>query len=115
MIDDAFGAERIYFTSVHAYTNDDLQMYQQLICAARSQSEHHSNRNGLQNSEKLFPKLENKISGLVLKFQCPTVHCRYDSTEKVSVTAINEVIRTEHPLDILVWFLFGRSDCFERR
>ena len=80
---------------------NDLQMYQQLIYVARAaaNSEHHSNRNGLYGKllEKLFPKLENKISGLALKVPVPNgslVDMTIFTEKEVSVTAINEVIRT---------------------
>ena len=77
MIDDAFGAERIYFTSVHAYTNDqrlaDVPATDLRRSRVTSLNIIPTETGSAKLLEKLFPKLENKISGLA-QVRCPTVH-----------------------------------------
>ena len=101
MIDDAFGTERIYFTSVHAYTNDqrlaDVPATDLRRSRAASLNIIPTETGSAKLLEKLFPKLENKISGLALKVPVPNgslVDMTIFTEKEVSVTAINEVIRT---------------------
>jgi len=101
MIDDAFGAERIYFTSVHAYTNDqrlaDVPANDLRRSRAASLNIIPTETGSAKLLEKLFPKLEDKISGLALKVPVPNgslVDMTIFTEREVSATAVNEVIRT---------------------
>ena len=79
MIDDAFGAERIYFTTAYMRTptTSDLQMFQQLdLRRSRAASLNiiPTETGSAKLLEKLFPKLKTRLRVCLLKFRCPTVH-----------------------------------------
>ncbi len=101
LLSEAFGIERMYFTSVHAYTNDqrlaDVPANDLRRSRAASLNIIPTETGSAKLLENLFPRLEDRISGLALKVPVPNgslVDMTFFTEREVSVTAVNEVVRT---------------------
>ena len=101
ILDDTFGIERFFFTSIHAYTNDQRLADVPAAELRRSRAAHENiipaeTRSG-EVLEQLFPHLKGKISGLAVNVPVPNgslVDMVSFTKKPVSVTAVNEVVRT---------------------
>ena len=100
-IHDAFGIERLFITSVHAYTNDqrlaDVPSSDLRTSRAAGENIIPTQTGTARVLENLFPELSDKISALVLKVPVPNgslVDMVSFTQKPVTKTAINEVVRT---------------------
>jgi glyceraldehyde 3-phosphate dehydrogenase len=101
ILDNAFGIERMFFSTVHAYTNDqrlaDVPAEDLRRSRAASENIIPTETNAGKLLEKLLPHLEGKISGLALNVPVPNgsvVDMTCFTKKPVTVTAVNEVVRT---------------------
>ncbi len=101
ILDRAFDLERVYFTTVHAYTNDqrlaDVPAADLRRSRAATENIIPTDTNAAQVLMHLLPHLEGKIQGLALKVPVPNgslVDMTMFTKKPVTVTAINEVVRT---------------------
>ena len=100
-IHTAFGIERLFLTSVHAYTNDqrlaDVPSSDLRTSRAAGENIIPAQTGTAQVLEDLFPELNGKISALALKVPVPNgslVDMVTFTQKPVTKTAINEVVRT---------------------
>ena len=101
ILDEAFGIERFFFTSIHAYTNEQRLADVPAKELRRSRAAHENiipteTRSSLV-FEELFPHLTGKISGIALNVPVSNgslVDMVTFTRKPVTVTAVNEVIRT---------------------
>lgn len=101
LIHEAFGIERMFFTTVHAYTNDQrlADVPADDLRRSRAASENIIPTDTLASHllERLIPDLQGKITGLALKVPVPNgslVDMTMFTREQVSRIAVNEVVRT---------------------
>ncbi|MEZ4273044.1 MAG: glyceraldehyde 3-phosphate dehydrogenase NAD-binding domain-containing protein, partial [Myxococcota bacterium] len=101
LIHSAFGIERLFFTTVHAYTSDqrlaDVPADDLRRSRAASQNIIPTETNAGALLERLLPPLKNKISGLALKVPVPNgslVDMTVFTDKPLTQVAINEVVRT---------------------
>jgi len=101
LLDKAFGIERMYYTTIHAYSNDqrlaDVPAEDLRRSRAAGENIIPLDTNSGKILEQLFPHLEGKISALALKVPVPNgslVDMTMFMKNKVDKTAINEVMRT---------------------
>jgi len=101
ILDEAFGIERLFFTSIHAYTNDQRLADVPAKELRRSRAAHENiiptETRSTKVFEELFPHLENKISGIALNVPVSNgslVDMVTFTRKPVSVNAVNEVVRT---------------------
>lgn len=101
ILDEAFGAERLFFTTVHAYTNDQrlADVPSDDLRRGRAASENivPTDTNAGRVIEHLLPRLKGKVSALALKVPVPNgslVDMTMFTQKPVTVTAVNEVLRT---------------------
>jgi glyceraldehyde 3-phosphate dehydrogenase len=101
LIDDAFGIDRMFFTTVHAYTNDqrlaDVPAADLRRSRAAAENIIPTDTNAPRVLEQLLPHLEGKITGLALKVPVPNgslVDMTMFTKKPVTKTAVNEVVRT---------------------
>ena len=101
ILDDAFGIERFFFTSIHAYTNDQRLAAVPAKALRRSRAAHANiiptqTRSG-NVFEELFPHLNAKISGIAVNVPVSNgslVDMVTYTKKPITVSAVNEVIRT---------------------
>ncbi len=100
-LDKAFGIERIFYTTVHAYTNDQRLADVPADDLRRSRGAADNIVPTETGTEKMFaqllPHLEGKISGMALKVPVPNgslVDMVTYTQKEVTVDAVNEVMRT---------------------
>lgn len=101
LIDEAFEVERMFFNSVHAYTNDQrlADVPTDDLRRGRGAPENiiPTDTNAGHVLEHLLPNLTGKISGMALNVPVPNgslVDMTMFTRKPVSRTAINEVVRT---------------------
>ena len=101
LIHGAFGVEQMYFTTVHAYTNDqrlaDVPASDLRRGRAASENIIPTDTNSARLLEKLLPELEGRIAGLALKVPVPNgslVDMTMFTNKEVTADSINEVVRT---------------------
>jgi glyceraldehyde 3-phosphate dehydrogenase len=101
LVDDAFGLERVFFTTVHAYTNDqrlaDVPAEDLRRSRAATENIIPSNTNSARLLEQLLPHLAGRITGLALKVPVPNgslVDMTLFTRRPITKTAVNEVVRT---------------------
>lgn len=101
LLDEAFGIERLYFTTIHAYTNDQClaDVPTEGLRRGRAASENiiPTDTNASRLLMQLLPQLEGKVDGLALKVPVPNgslVDMTMFMRKPATVTAVNEVIRT---------------------
>ncbi len=101
IIQEAFGIERVFFTTVHAYTNDQrlADVPAEDLRRSRAASENIIPTETLASRllEQLIPELDGKITGLALKVPVPNgslVDMTTFTKAAVTKEAVNEVIRT---------------------
>jgi glyceraldehyde 3-phosphate dehydrogenase len=101
ILDGAFGLERIFFTTIHAYTNDqrlaDVPADDLRRSRAASENIIPTDTNAAQVIMELLPQLEGRIQGMALKVPVPNgslVDMVCFTRKPVSTVAVNEVIRT---------------------
>jgi glyceraldehyde 3-phosphate dehydrogenase len=101
LIDEAFGVERLFFTTVHAYTNDQrlADVPSDDLRRGRAASENivPTDTNASSVLEELIPSLHGRISALALKVPVPDgslVDMTCFTREPVTKNAVNEVVRT---------------------
>jgi len=101
LLDDAFGIERMFFTAVHAYTNDqrlaDVPADDLRLGRAASENIIPTQTNASKLLVRLFPQLAGKIDGIALKVPVPNgslVDMSVFTRKPITVTAVNEVVRT---------------------
>ena len=101
MIDDAFGIERMFFTTVHAYTNDqrlaDVPAGDLRRSRAASENIIPTDTNAARVLEQMMPHLQGKITGLALNVPVSNgslVDMTMFTRAPVSKASVNEVVRT---------------------
>jgi glyceraldehyde 3-phosphate dehydrogenase len=101
ILERAFGLERVYFTTIHAYTNDqrlaDVPAADLRRSRAATENIIPTDTNAGQVMMGLLPQLQGKLAGMALKVPVPngSVVDMVSYTKKpVTRTAVNEVIRT---------------------
>jgi glyceraldehyde 3-phosphate dehydrogenase len=101
IIDEAFGIERLFLTSIHAYTNDqrlaDVPSSDLRTSRAAGENIIPTETGTADVLEDLFPTLADKISAMALKVPVPNgslVDMVTFTNQPVTKTAINEVVRT---------------------
>jgi glyceraldehyde 3-phosphate dehydrogenase len=101
IIDDAFGIERMFFTTVHAYTNDqrlaDVPAGDLRRSRAASENIIPTDTNAARVLEQMMPHLEGKITGLALNVPVPNgslVDMTMFTRAAITKAAVNEVVRT---------------------
>jgi len=101
LIDGAFGIERMFFTTVHAYTNDqrlaDVPAADLRRSRAATENIIPTDTNAARVLEQLMPHLEGRITGLALKVPVPNgslVDMTMFTKKPLTVVAVNEVVRT---------------------
>jgi len=101
ILDRAFGLQRVFFTTVHAYTNDqrlaDVPADDLRLSRAASENIIPTDTNAGQVIMRLLPQLEGKVQGMALKVPVPNgslVDMVTFTDKPISVTAVNEVVRT---------------------
>ena len=100
-IDSAFYIERLYFTTVHAYTNDqrlaDVPAKDLRRSRAATENIIPTDTNAGAVLTQIIPHLAGKITGIALKVPVPNgslVDMVSHTRKEVTVDAINEVVRT---------------------
>jgi glyceraldehyde 3-phosphate dehydrogenase len=101
ILDNAFGIDRLHYTAVHAYTNDQRLADVPADDLRRSRAATENIIPTETKSDRLFahliPSLKDKISGMALKVPVMNgslVDMVSFTKKPVTVTAVNEVIRT---------------------
>ncbi len=101
MVDDAFGIERMFFTTVHAYTNDqrlaDVPASDLRRSRAASENIIPTDTNAARVLEQMMPHLQGKITGLALNVPVSNgslVDMTMFTRAPVSKASVNEVVRT---------------------
>lgn len=101
IINDAFGIERMFFTTVHAYTNDqrlaDVPAGDLRRSRAASENIIPTDTNAGRVLEQLMPHLKGKITGLALNVPVlngSLVDMTLFTRAAVTKVAVNEVVRT---------------------
>ena len=101
ILDRAFGLERVYFTTIHAYTNDqrlaDVPAADLRRSRAATENIIPTETNSGQVVMDLLPQLAGKVEGMALKVPVPNgslVDMVSYTTEPVTADAVNEVVRT---------------------
>ncbi len=101
MVDDAFGIERMFFTTVHAYTNDqrlaDVPASDLRRSRAASENIIPTDTNAARVLEQMMPHLQGKITGLALNVPVSNgslVDMTMFTRAPVSNASVNEVVRT---------------------
>ena len=101
ILQDAFKIERMYFSTICAYTNDQrlADVPADGLRRSRAASENiiPTETNAARLLEKLIPELDGKISGLALKVPVPNgslVDMSMFTQKAVNKEAVNEVVRT---------------------
>lgn len=101
IIDKAFGIERIFLTTVHAYTSDqrlaDVPASDLRRSRAATENIIPTETNSGRMIMQLLPHLKDKVSAMALSVPIPNgslVDMVTFTQKPISVTAINEVVRT---------------------
>ena len=101
LVDDAFGLERLFFTTVHAYTNDQrlADVPAQDLRRSRAATENiiPTDTNAARVLEQLFPHLAGRITGMALNVPVlngSLVDMTMFTQKPITRTAVNEVVRT---------------------
>lgn len=101
ILDRAFDLERVFFTTIHAYSNDqrlaDVPAGDLRLSRAASENIIPSDTNAAMVLMRILPHLEGKIQGMALKVPVPNgslVDMVAFTKKPVSPTAANEVVRT---------------------
>jgi glyceraldehyde 3-phosphate dehydrogenase len=101
IIDSAFGIERMFFTTVHAYTNDqrlaDVPASDLRRSRAASENIIPTDTNADRVLEQMMPHLKGKITGLALNVPVPNgslVDMTMFTRAPLTRAAVNEVVRT---------------------
>ncbi|HZD41135.1 MAG TPA: glyceraldehyde 3-phosphate dehydrogenase NAD-binding domain-containing protein [Terriglobales bacterium] len=101
IMNDAFGIERMFFTTVHAYTNDqrlaDVPAGDLRRSRAASENIIPTDTNAGRVLEQMMPHLRDKITGLALNVPVlngSLVDMTMFTRDPVSKVAVNEVVRT---------------------
>ncbi len=101
LIDDAFGIERLFFSSIHAYTNEQRLADVPAAELRRSRAAHENiiptETRSVDVLEQLFPHLRTKLSGLAVNVPIPDgslVDMVTFTRKPISATAVNQVVRT---------------------
>jgi len=101
ILDRAFGVERVYFTTIHAYTNDqrlaDVPAADLRRSRAATENIIPTETNAGQVVMDLLPQLAGKVEGMALKVPVPNgslVDMVSYTRDPVTAEAVNEVIRT---------------------
>jgi glyceraldehyde 3-phosphate dehydrogenase len=101
LVDDAFGLERLFFTTVHAYTNDQrlADVPAQDLRRSRAATENiiPTDTNAARALEQLFPHLAGRITGMALNVPVlngSLVDMTMFTQKPITKTAVNEVVRT---------------------
>ena len=101
IINEAFGIERLFFTTVHAYTNDqrlaDVPAGDLRRSRAASENIIPTDTNAARVLEQMMPHLHGRITGLALNVPVANgslVDMTFFTREAVTKTAVNEAVRT---------------------
>jgi glyceraldehyde 3-phosphate dehydrogenase len=101
LVDEAFGLERLFFTTVHAYTNDqrlaDVPAKDLRRSRAATENIIPTDTNAGRVIEQLLPHLAGRITGLALNVPVPNgslVDMTMFTRQPITKTAVNEVVRT---------------------
>jgi glyceraldehyde 3-phosphate dehydrogenase len=101
ILDRAFGVDRLFLTTVHAYTNDqrlaDVPADDLRRSRAATENIIPADTNAARTLMQLLPHLEGRISGMALKVPVSNgslVDMVTFTKEKVTVASVNEVVRT---------------------
>jgi glyceraldehyde 3-phosphate dehydrogenase len=101
ILDSAFGVERCYFSTVHAYTNDqrlaDVPADDLRRSRAATENIIPTETNAARLLMQLMPHLEGKIDGLAIKVPVSNgslVDMSLYTKKPVTKVAVNEVVRT---------------------
>jgi len=101
IINEAFGIERLFFTTVHAYTNDqrlaDVPAGDLRRSRAASENIIPTDTNAARVLEQMMPHLQGKITGLALNVPVANgslVDMTMFTRAAVTKAAVNEVVRT---------------------
>lgn len=101
IVDGAFGIERMFFTTVHAYTNDqrlaDVPAGDLRRSRAASENIIPTDTNAARVLERMMPHLHGKITGLALNVPVSNgslVDMTMFTRAAVTKVAVNEVVRT---------------------
>ena len=101
LVDDAFGLERLFFTTVHAYTNDQrlADVPAQDLRRSRAATENiiPTDTNAARVLEQLLPHLAGRITGMALNVPVlngSLVDLTMFTQKPMTRTAVNEVVRT---------------------
>ncbi|HIA01841.1 MAG TPA: aldehyde dehydrogenase [Myxococcales bacterium] len=101
ILDGAFGLERVFFTTIHAYTNDqrlaDVPADDLRRSRAASENIIPTDTNAGQVIMDLLPQLKGRVQGMALKVPVPNgslVDMVSFTRKPVSSEAVNEVVRT---------------------
>jgi len=101
IINEAFGIERLFFTTVHAYTNDqrlaDVPAGDLRRSRAASENIIPTDTNAARVLEQMMPHLHGKITGLALNVPVANgslVDMTFFTRAAVTKAAVNEAVRT---------------------
>ncbi|MDP8959074.1 MAG: glyceraldehyde-3-phosphate dehydrogenase [Actinomycetota bacterium] len=101
ILDDAYGVERAFFTTVHAFTNEQrlADVPAEALRSSRSAPQNiiPSETNSSEIIEHVLPELRGKISGMALNVPVPdgsTVDLVVLLRRPVNETRVNEVVRS---------------------
>ena len=101
IINEAFGIERLFFTTVHAYTNDqrlaDVPAGDLRRSRAASENIIPTDTNAARVLEQMMPHLHGRITGLALNVPVANgslVDMTFFTREAVTKAAVNEAVRT---------------------
>jgi glyceraldehyde 3-phosphate dehydrogenase len=101
ILDNAFGIERVFFTTIHAYTNDqrlaDVPADDLRRSRAASENIIPTETNSVQVIMDLLPQLQGRVQGMALKVPVPNgslVDMVSFTRKPVTAAAANEVVRT---------------------
>ena len=101
LVDDAFGLERLFFTTVHAYTNDqrlaDVPARDLRRSRAATENIIPTDTNAARALEQLLPHLAGRITGMALNVPVlngSLVDMTMFTQKPITKTAVNEVVRT---------------------
>jgi glyceraldehyde 3-phosphate dehydrogenase len=101
LVDSAFGIERMFFTTVHAYTNDqrlaDVPAGDLRRSRAASENIIPTDTNAARVLEQMMPQLKGRITGLALNVPVPNgslVDMTMFTQSAVTKVSVNEAVRT---------------------
>lgn len=101
ILDRAFGIERMFMTTIHAYTNDqrlaDVPAADLRRSRAATENIIPTDTNAARTIMQMLPRLEGKLQGMALKVPVPNgslVDMVAYTDKPVTTTAVNEVVRT---------------------